>query len=248
MLGVRDSLAVITFYHHPSRTECNTELNAPGKDKERVNGRLSVKAIPIFGVTPDAGVCAEPGAVRKSDLPLTRREFLRGSGILTGTLAASSVLASLAPSHSWAVELKTLTDLEGAALMKMGRVLYPHAKLQDAVYALLAKDLDADAAKSADTLKLLREGIAGLDKAAGGSFVDAGPAKQLEAVKSLEGTPFFNTVRGKCITSLYDNDMAYASFGYQGASYDKGGYIMRGFQDVKWLPDPTKPPSPASGK
>ena len=34
--------------------------------------------------------------------------------------------------------------------MKMGRVLYPHKKLPDAVYALLAKDLDAKAAGDAD--------------------------------------------------------------------------------------------------
>ena len=207
-----------------------------------------MKVIPIVGTTPDTGACAEPGPVRKPDLPLTRREFLRGSGILTGTIAASSVLATLAPSRTWAVELKTLTQPEGEALMKMGRVLYPSAKLQDAVYALLAKDLDADAAKSADTLKMLREGVASLDTAAGGSFANASAAKQLEVVKSMEKTPFFGAVRGKCITSLYDNDMAYATFGYEGASYDKGGYIMRGFQDVKWLPDPPAAASPASGR
>jgi hypothetical protein len=208
-----------------------------------------VKVFPIVGATPEAaGVCSEPGPVRKPDLPLTRREFLRGSGILTGTIAASSVLASLAPSRTWAVELKTLTQQEGEALMKMGRTLYPHAKLPDTVYALLAKDLDADAAKSADTLKMLREGVAGLDKAAGGTFATASAAKQLEVVKSIEGTPFFGAVRGKCITSLYDNEMAYATFGYEGAAYDKGGYIMRGFQDVKWLPDPPKMASPPSGR
>jgi hypothetical protein len=203
-----------------------------------------VKIIAIVGTTPDSGACSEPGPVRRAELPLTRREFLRGSGILTGTIAASSVLATLAPSLTWAVELKTLSQAEGETLMKMGRVLYPHAKLQDAVYALLAKDLDADAAKSADALKLLRDGVAELDKAAGGSFANASAAKQLEVVKAIEGTPFFNTVRGKCITSLYDNDMAYATFGYQGASYDKGGYIKRGFQDVKWLPDPPQAASP----
>ena len=35
-----------------------------------------------------------------------------------------------------------LSTAEGQTLMKMGRVLYPHKKLADAVYALLAKDLD----------------------------------------------------------------------------------------------------------
>ncbi|MGE5338619.1 MAG: twin-arginine translocation signal domain-containing protein [Gemmatimonadota bacterium] len=201
--------------------------------------------IPIVGVAPRGPApCDEPGAIQKTVLPLTRREFLQGSGILTGTLAAGSALALLAPSRSWAVELKTLSSAEGDALMKMGRVLYPHPKLPDAVYALLAKDLDAKAGSSADTLKLLRGGVAALDKAAGGNFAAANPAKQLEVVKAIEGQPFFNTVRGQCITSLYDNDMAWATFGYEGSSWEKGGYIHRGFQDLKWLPDPPPAASP----
>jgi hypothetical protein len=186
----------------------------------------------------------ESGDVPKLDLPLTRRGFLHGSGILMGTLAAGSAVAALAPSPVWAVELKTLSRTEGEALMKMGRVLFPHKKLPDAVYALLAKDLDADAGKDAKTAAMLRDGIAALDKAAGGAFGKASQAKKFAAVKSLEGTPFFGVVRGKCITSLYDNDMAYAAFGYPGSAWEKGGYITRGFQDLKWLPAPPRSASP----
>ena len=79
---------------------------------------------------------------------------------------------------------------------------------------------------------------------AGGSFVKASADQRLAAVKSLEGKPFFATVRGKCITSLYDNDMAFAAFGYPGSSWEKGGYITRGFQDLKWLPEPSVEASP----
>jgi hypothetical protein len=208
-----------------------------------------MKVVPIIGGAPTSSACSEEsGTVPRFDLPLTRREFLQGSGVLSGTLVAGSVLVTLAPSRSWAVELKTLTSAEGETLMKMGRVLYPHAKLPDAVYALLAKDLDAEAGKSAETLKLLRDGVAALDKAAGGSFATASEAKQLEIVKATEGQPFFNLVRGKCITALYDNDMAFATFGYPGASWDKGGYITRGFQDLKWLPNPPAAASPPSGR
>ena len=177
-------------------------------------------------------------------LPLTRRHLLKGSGVLMGTLAAGSTLALLAPSHAWAVELKTLTQAEGETLLQMGRVLFPHAKLPDAVYALLAKDLDAGAAADAGTAKLLRDGIKSLDHLAGGSFVKAGAERRLEAVKAMEGQAFFNTVRGKCVVSLYDNEMAYATFGYPGSAWEKGGYIVRGFQDLKWLPDPPAEASP----
>lgn len=180
----------------------------------------------------------ESGEVPKLDLPLTRRELLRGSGILMGTIASGSLLAALAPSPVWAVELKSLSQTEGETLMAMGRVLYPHKKLPDAVYALLAKDLDAKADDA------LRAGIKMLDAAAGGSFLKANAARRTTAVKDLEGTAFFARVRSQCITSLYDNDMAYAVFGYPGSSWEKGGYITRGFQDLKWLPEPPKEASP----
>ena len=210
-----------------------------------------MKVIPIIPSTSMASMAApaascneDSGDVPKLDLPLTRRSLLRGSGVLLGTLAAGSVLTALAPSRAWAVELKTLSSAEGTTLMKMGRTLFPHAKLPDAVYALLAKDLDAGATADSKTTTLLRDGIVSLDKAAGGNFAKAPAAKQLSAVKSMEATPFFAAVRGKCVTSLYDNDMAFAAFGYPGSSWEKGGYITRGFQDLKWLPEPSKDASP----
>ena len=201
-----------------------------------------MRVIPIGQSAPpgaDITSCHdEDGRVPKLNLPLARREFLKGSGILMGTLATGTVLASLAPSPVWAVELKTLSKGEGQTLMAMGRTLYPHKKLPDAVYALLAKDLDGKAGPA------LRAGIKALDEAAGGSFAKANAAKRLQVVKAIEGTPFFNAVRGQCITSLYDNDMAYAVFGYPGSAWEKGGYITRGFQDLKWLPGPSKEASP----
>lgn len=178
------------------------------------------------------------------DISLTRRGLLKGTGVLMGLLAAGSPLALLAPSTAWALELKTLSSAEGEALLQMGRVLFPHETLPDAVYALLAKDLDAAALADAGTAKLLRDGIAALDHLADGSFLKASAARRLQAVKSMEDQPFFNLVRGKCVTSIYDNEMAFAAFGYEGSSWAKGGYITRGFQDLKWLPDPPVEASP----
>ena len=204
-----------------------------------------MRVIPIETMFSESGCEDESaGQVPKLDLPLARREFLKGSGVLMGTLATGSVLASLAPSTVWAVELKALSKAEGEAIMKMGRVLFPHKKLPDAVYALLAKDLDAKAGSDAGAAKQLREGIAALNQASGGSFVKASEKKKREVVKAMAGQPFFATVRGQCITSLYDNDMAYATFGYPGSAWEKGGYISRGFQDLKWLPAPSLEASP----
>ena len=205
-----------------------------------------MRVIPIAPANgrADAGCGEESGEVPKLALPLARREFLRGSGILIGTIAAGSALAALAPSSVWAVELKSLSKAEGEALMKMGRTLYPHKKLSDAVYALLAKDLDGKATADPATAKLLRDGIKALNDGAGGNFAKAAEAKRLAVVKGMEGQAFFGAVRGQCITSLYDNDMAYATFGYPGSAWEKGGYITRGFQDLKWLPAPSAEASP----
>ncbi|CAN5269487.1 hypothetical protein BH10PSE17_BH10PSE17_28740 [soil metagenome] len=194
-----------------------------------------------------ASSCSEgDGEIPKQNLPLARREFLKGSGLLMGVLAAGSTLAALAPSPVWALELKTLSTQDGQALMAMGRTLYPHKKLPDAVYALLAKDLDAKASADPKVATTLKDGIASLNNSAGGHFDSASAATRLKVVKSMEGQPFFALVRGTCVTSLYDNDMAFAVLGYPGASWDKGGYITRGFQDLKWLPAPSAEASPPS--
>jgi len=204
-----------------------------------------MRVISIAQDSPDIAGCEEDsGIVRKVNLPLARREFLKGSGLLLGTLASGSMLATLAPSTAWALELKKLSTTEGQTLMAMGRTLYPHKKLPDAVYALLAKDLDGKAAGDAGAAKMLQDGIAWLNKSAGGDFAKASEKQREDIVRSMEGTAFFGTVRGQCITSLYDNDMAYAVFGYPGSAWEKGGYITRGFQDLKWLPEPSKEASP----
>ena len=181
-----------------------------------------------------------------ADTPtMTRGDVLRGAAMLFGSLAAGSVLAGLAPSTAWALEMNQLSTAQGDTILRMAQVLYPHKSLPTAVYALLVKDLDTAAAKDPATAKQLKDGTAALDAAAGGSFASASPDKQLAAVKSLQGTPFFGTVRSTCITSLYDNEMAYAHFGYEGASWPKGGYIRRGFDDLTWLPKPPLAASPA---
>ena len=178
----------------------------------------------------------------------SRREFLKGTGILVGTLwASSTALITLAPSRVWALELKVLDERTGKTLLVFTRRIFPHAKLDDAVYALVVKDLDAEAAGNADVKKLLTEGAAGLDKAAGGDFAAAAKDKQSEITASLAKNPFFEKVRGKAVVSLYNNELAFAHFGYEGNAFQKGGgYLLRGFNDLKWLPAPSAKASPTA--
>ena len=34
---------------------------------------------------------------------------------------------------------------------------------------------------------------------------------------------------------LYDNKTLFPLFGYEGSSWEKGGYVNRGFDDIDWL-------------
>ena len=167
----------------------------------------------------------------KSQIP--RREFLAATGALTGIIAAGSPLALIAPGRAWAVDLQALTSAEGAALMAAARTIAPHDKLDDSAYAVVIRSIDADAAKDASTRAMLREGIRTL----GAGFASAGEPQRVQALESLESSTFFKTIRAKTLGTLYATPMAYAYFGYQGEAFSKGGYLYRGFNDLRWLPE-----------
>ena len=163
-----------------------------------------------------------------------RRDFLKTTtGVITGVLAAGSPLALLAPSRAWAADLKTLTTAEGAALMAMARTIAPHDKLEDAAYAIVVQSADTDAAVDEATRKIFKEGIATL----GGAFASAPENVRVDALKKIEQTPFFQTMRVKTLGVLYATEMAYRYFGYEGEAFSKGGYLFRGFNDLRWLPE-----------
>jgi len=178
---------------------------------------------------------------------LDRREFLATTtGILTGVLAAGTPLALIAPSRAWAVDLGVLTSAEGAALLAMTRTIAPHDKLEDAAYALVVQSVDADAAKDEGTRKMIREGIAGL----GATFATAPESERVTALKAIETSGFFQTIRVKTLSVLYASPFAYAYFGYEGEAFSKGGYVLRGFNNLRWLPEvplAVSGPVPVSG-
>lgn len=177
----------------------------------------------------------------------SRRAFLKASAVLTGVLAAGTPLALLAPSRAWALPLDVLDQKQADDVMALAKTLYPHAGLPDAVYALAVKAVDAEAAKPHGK-STLAAGIQALDTASKGQWLKLDAAARTRVVKAIESDPFVQAVRAQCVTSLYDNDMAYAHFGYEGAAYDKGGYLHRGFNDLTWLPDPPPDASPAPGE
>ena len=180
---------------------------------------------------------AEHAASVVLKIRLTRRELLRGTGVITGTLALSSIFAALAPSRVWAVELQGLDSHQGEVILAFTRQVYPHPTLDDAVYALVVKDLDAKAREDPTVQQQLASGVQQLDALGGSNWAKRDTASQARDVASMAGTPFFNTVRSTAVVSLYANTLAYTHFGY-GASEGDAGYLYKGFNSLSWLPNP----------
>ena len=118
----------------------------------------------------------------------------------------------------------------------MARHLFPHDALGDQYYAVAVEALDEQAAEDPDLAAQLVQGVAGLDQAMGIPFTRLSAGNQLKVIESVEGTPFFDTVRAATLGALYTNDVVQRNFGFEGSSVEYGGYINRGFNDIGWLP------------
>ncbi len=167
-------------------------------------------------------------------ISLDRRDMLKTStGLLAGLVVAGSPLAMIARGKAWAVDLTALTSSEGATLMNVARTIAPHDKLDDAAYALVIQAIDRDTSKEESTRKMIKDGIANL----GPGFTASPESDRVETLKKIESSAFFQMMRLKTIQVLYASPIAYAHFGYEGEAFSKGGYLLRGFNDLRWLPE-----------
>lgn len=166
---------------------------------------------------------------------LSRRDLLKRGSI--GALLVISGSAVISPKNAWALETTNLKPETMAPLIRLARDIYPHDQLADKYYALAVKGHDEMAGKDAAHKALIEDGIADLDMRAGsGGYRGLGWEDQRIAIlRGIEDTPFFQTVRGGLVVSLYNQKEIWPVFGYEGESYSKGGYIERGFDDIEWL-------------
>ena len=122
-----------------------------------------------------------------------------------------------------------------ATLVAMARQLFPHDVLDDAPYAEVVRAIRAEA--DDERTALLVEGVELLDSAMEAPFVDLPEERKVEALREIEGSDFFNDVRGTTVRNLYRNPAVWARFGYEGPSSHLGGYVKRGFDDAAWVPE-----------
>ena len=124
---------------------------------------------------------------------------------------------------------------EKKVLMKMIRVLYPHDKFPDGPYERTTEDVIKKGNSSPAKTIMMNNGINDLKA---NSFINLNFKDATKYLKTIEKSAFFSHVRGTSTVTLYNDKEVWSLLGYEGYSYDKGGYINRGFNDLDWLPSP----------
>ncbi|SEW40367.1 Tat (twin-arginine translocation) pathway signal sequence [Cognatiyoonia koreensis] len=165
---------------------------------------------------------------------LTRRQLLsRATAAGASFVVGAGFLA--APNAAWAVETTALTPETFATLVQMARDIYPHDKVGDEFYVAAVKGYDSE-----DAADGIEAGIAALNGAAQGKGFDNYLAvgwerDRVDILRGMEDSAFFQQIRGGLVTGLYNQKAVWPIFGYEGASFELGGYIDRGFDDINWL-------------
>lgn len=122
-------------------------------------------------------------------------------------------------------ETAALSEETAQAIVRAARAMYPHDDLPDDVYRRVADKLAETASADREAAKTIEDGAA--------AFADG------TDLGKIEGTPFFELVRSTAVVEVYSDQRTWELLGYEGPSFDKGGYLERGFNDLDWLPDPT---------
>ncbi|MEL7253040.1 MAG: Twin-arginine translocation pathway signal [Pseudomonadota bacterium] len=165
---------------------------------------------------------------------MTRRQLLsRATAAGASFVVGAGFLA--APDAAWAMQTTHLKPETMATLVQMARDIYPHDHVADEYYAIAVRGYDTEEAAEG-----VEAGIAALDAMAQGkghaSYLATGWERdRVDLLRAMEDSPFFQQVRGGLVTGLYNQKAVWPLFGYEGASYEFGGYIDRGFDDINWL-------------
>lgn len=166
---------------------------------------------------------------------LSRRDFLLKSsayGLSAVVISGSSIIAY---KEAWGLEVKNLKPETMKTIIQVARDIYPHDRVPDRYYAIACKPFD-----SAEFKPDIEEAINLLNKLAQSKFnknyIDVGwETDRVSLLEQIETTKMFSTLRSSLVTGLYNQKEIWPIFGYQGASYEHGGYIDRGFNDIDWL-------------
>lgn len=150
------------------------------------------------------------------------------------TLLAGSVAVFAAPALATG---PLLAESQRRTLTRLAQDLFPHPLLSELPYRQIVDFSFPDTADPAQ-LSAASEAVRSLDAAAPPLWRDAPEPRRRAALTPRMAEPFFLGFRFAVMAGLYGNLDVTRRFGYQGPSFEDGGYIERGFDSLPWLPAP----------
>ncbi|GAA0415871.1 hypothetical protein GCM10009133_25440 [Cocleimonas flava] len=173
----------------------------------------------------------------QQDVQLSRRKFLSSAGaaVVSVSLLGGGILAS---ADAWAKG--ALDKHASSTLLLMARDLFPNDDLEDIHYAKIILPMGEKATEDSSLKKQLNDGASELDKRSmkhfGKKYIEVKKEKdRVVVLEEIESTEFFGTLRNAVMMGIYNNEELWPRFGYGGSSWEKGGYLHRGFDEIDWL-------------
>ena len=178
-----------------------------------------------------------------SDSGISRRRLIQATVGITVLLAAATdgqvLLTANANANDDKANAERLVVHEADTLRQMVKRLFPYRNLSEEPYRLVVNQVRNEKSV-ADVATLLREGVGVLDSGVTGKqWLALSKAQQIEVMKRIETSAFFQLMLNTSIHSLHANREVWHLIGYPGSSVEHGGYINRGFNDIDWLPEET---------
>ena len=173
------------------------------------------------------------GRRASSQAPVTRRFVLRTAVLVTAALALPALPAGAVP--------EPLSAAQKTTLLRIARDIYPHEGfLDDAPYQAVIDAILIESESNPAVADLLAKGIEDLERRAHEihqtDYAAIASAEKREGLlRSIELTDFFQKLKGGLLMGLYNNKALYAAFGYDGSSWETGGFIHKGFDTIDWF-------------
>jgi hypothetical protein len=131
-----------------------------------------------------------------------------------------------------------LSDASRRTLFKVVRTTFPHQKFPDGPYERATDAVVAAAEADPRFLAQLIQGLTDLEGLRETPFADLDEETATAVLRGADGAPFLTGIVDSVVVTLYSDPEVWELIGYEGPSFDQGGYLHRGFDDLDWLPEP----------
>lgn len=122
-----------------------------------------------------------------------------------------------------------------ACVKRISYLMFPYPEVGDAPYESAALGIADLVAGRADLAQLVAEGVTQLDGGEAGAWIALDETRQVARLREIEASPFFRWLYQVTIDHLYNDERVWSHIGYEGSSFERGGYLTRGFDDIDWL-------------